>query len=136
MVLPHRQYGLITGEFRAADHDNFLGNDYEVWDPEKVLREASLVHFSDWPLPKPWVMWPWNLVGEMMPKCKTSASGEGAAEEGQRGGKTDCRDRDIWKGLYDDFRKRRKDICALLSAPAPEWPPREVKGNATVPTSE
>lgn len=49
MVLPHRQYGLLSGEFRVDDHRHFLGNSLERWDPERVLRDASLVHFSDWP---------------------------------------------------------------------------------------
>lgn len=100
MVLPHRQYGLISGEFRVDDHKNFLGNSLERWDPERVLKEASLVHFSDWPIPKPWIMWPHNMIQDEMPKCKL---GIGA-------GGDDCRDKKIWLGLYDDFRKRRKVI--------------------------
>ncbi|KAL9131335.1 MAG: hypothetical protein Q9217_000714 [Psora testacea] len=114
MILPHRQYGLLSGEFRGIDHSNFLSNYFEKWNPDLIYREASLVHFSDWPLPKPWVMWPHQLIGEIMPKCKYA-----------EGGMVDnCKDKEIWVGLYDDFRKRRKEVCALLSAPAPEWPPR------------
>lgn len=130
MVLPHQPCGLLSGEFRSRDHEHFLGNDYEAWDPERVLEEASLVHFSDWPLPKPWIQWPGTLVSQMVPKCKDV------------GGVTNCRDKDIWLKLYSDFRQRRKvgqaglspfgwndfadlevqDICALLPAPAPDWP--------------
>ncbi|KAE8144701.1 nucleotide-diphospho-sugar transferase [Aspergillus avenaceus] len=113
-VLPHRQYGLITGEFRTDDHRNFLGNNYEPWDPDKALAEAKLVHFSDWPLPKPWVMWPQKLLAEMLPRCKQNP---GTAQE------SGCRDREVWKKLYHDFRGRRKDVCKLLSYPAPDWPP-------------
>jgi len=105
MVLPHRQYGLLSGEFRASDHGNYLGSALETWDPERVMREASLVHFSDWPLPKPWVLWPHNLIGEIMPRCKL----------GQHGN-DDCRDKKIWTGLYDNFRRRRKVGDSLLSA--------------------
>ena len=100
MVLPHRQYGLISGEFRFNDHRQFLGNSLERWDPERVLKEASLVHFLDSPIPKPWIMWPHNMIQDEMPKCKL---GIGA-------GGDDCRDKKIWLGLYDDFRKRRKVI--------------------------
>ena len=32
-----------------------------------------------------------------------------------------CDNKKVWTNLYDDFRRRRKDVCALLSAPAPEW---------------
>ena len=121
MVLPHRQYGLLSGEFRLQHHDHYLGNDFDEWDPDRALREVSLVHFSDWPLPKPWVMWPLNLLREEMPKCTVNPGTD--AEEG-------CRDREVWMELYNDFRKRRKDICALLSVPAPEWPPQN-RGNGT-----
>ncbi|RAH50985.1 nucleotide-diphospho-sugar transferase [Aspergillus brunneoviolaceus CBS 621.78] len=117
LVLPHRQYGLITGEFRADDHRAFLGNDWEAWDPERVLSEAKLVHFSDWPLPKPWIMWPQELLADMLPKCKVKP---GTLQE------SGCKDREIWKKLYDDYRRRRRDVCKLLSYPAPNWPPRDV----------
>lgn len=108
MVLPHRPYSLLTGEFRAHEHHTYLGNNFEKWDPDAALKEAKLVHFSDWPLPKPWIMWPSAGLAEMQPDC-------GGKKEGT------CRERVIWKDLYDDFRLRRKDICKLLSVPAPEW---------------
>lgn len=104
MVLPHRQYALLTGEFRANDHKHFLGDAQEEWNPDKVLAEAKLVHFSDWPLPKPWVMWPQNLLPEMLPKCKNNP---GTPQE------SGCRDRQIWRHLYDDFRRRRR-VCARV----------------------
>ncbi|KAL8715452.1 MAG: hypothetical protein Q9220_000786 [cf. Caloplaca sp. 1 TL-2023] len=108
MVLPHQAYGLLSSEFRTEDHREYLGNTYDPWDPEKALQDASVVHFVDEPFPKPWVMWPHVLFAEKHPQCKAE----------------DCRDKETWLSLYDDFRKRRKDICALLSATAPEWPPR------------
>lgn len=103
MVIPHRQYGLLTGEFRAESHRNFLGSDQEDWNPDKALAEAKLVHFSDWPMPKPWVMWPQKLLAEMLPKCKNNP---GTPQE------SGCRDRQIWRHLYDDFRRRRR-VCIL-----------------------
>ncbi len=57
----------------------------------------------------------------MVPRCE----GDGLAEVGKKGG---CRNREVWMGLYDGFRKRRKEVCKLLSVPAPEWPPRNVTG--------
>ena len=97
MVLPHQKYGLISGEFRSEDHKHFMGHPDREWDPLRALDEASLVHFSDWPVPKPWVMWPRNVLNEKQPKCKHT---EGAKE--------DCRDRKVWLSLYDEFRHRRK----------------------------
>ncbi|KAL4971846.1 nucleotide-diphospho-sugar transferase [Aspergillus desertorum] len=114
MVLPHRQYGLISGEFRSENHTIFLGGDDEIWDPEKVLADAKFVHFSDWPLPKPWVMWPHQMLADILPKCKVNP---GTLHE------SGCRDRDVWMKLYDDFRIKRRDVCKLLSYPAPNWPP-------------
>ncbi|KAF2011635.1 glycosyltransferase family 8 protein [Aaosphaeria arxii CBS 175.79] len=108
MVLPHRPYGLLTGEFRSMNHSAYLGDPDEVWDAEKIRSEAKLVHFSDWPLPKPWIMWPLEGLAEVQPDC-------GGSHEGS------CPERKIWKHFYEDFRHRRKEICKLLSVPAPDW---------------
>jgi hypothetical protein len=52
LVLPHRRNALLTGEFRSKMHSRYLGSRVEDWDPAKILAEAKLVHFSDWPVPK------------------------------------------------------------------------------------
>ncbi|KAI5302606.1 N-acetylglucosaminyltransferase [Ascosphaera pollenicola] len=52
MVLPHRQYSLLTGEFRSTDHAAFLGSNDEEFDPDAVMKRAKYIHFSDWPVPK------------------------------------------------------------------------------------
>ncbi|KAJ5485695.1 Glucose N-acetyltransferase 1 [Penicillium diatomitis] len=109
LVLPHRQYGLISGEFRTKDHRAFLGNDLEQWDPDHAIAQAKFVHFSDWPLPKPWVMWTQDQLITHQPNC------DGVPGTSPRGG---CRDREIWKQLYEQFRRRRRDVCKLLSFPA------------------
>ena len=100
LVLPHLRYGLTSGEFRSENHEKYLGRSGAVWDPEWVMKEASLIHFLDSPLPKPWIMWPRNLMAELVPPCRIL-----------EGGKEDCRDKEIWLGLYDDFRQRRK-VCS------------------------
>ena len=51
-------------------------------------------------------MWPHNMIQDEMPKCKP---GIGA-------GRDDCRDKKVWLGLYDDFRKRRKVIIRALKS--------------------
>lgn len=124
MVLPHRAYGLVTGEFRRHDHSAYLGNADATWDADKVYKEAKVVQFSDSPLPKPWIMWPLKGLEAIQPDC-------GGSHEGT------CAERRIWKHLYDDFRHRRRDICKLLSVPAPDW--ESIKGtgqpqNATTGT--
>ena len=108
LVLPHRPYALITREFARHNHSAYLGDPDEKWDAEKVYKEAKLVHFSDGRLPPPWVMWPQKGLEEMQPDC-------GGSHEGT------CAERRIWKQLYDDFRLRRRNVCKLLSVPAPDW---------------
>ncbi|KAL6707334.1 hypothetical protein ACN47E_004113 [Coniothyrium glycines] len=108
LVLPHRPYALLTGEFRRHNHSPYLGDDNGTWDAEEIIKEAKLVHFNDWPLPPPWVMWPQKGLEEVQPKCGGSHVGS-------------CAERRIWKHLYDDFRRRRADVCKLLSIPAPDW---------------
>jgi hypothetical protein len=113
MVLPHRPYALLSGEFRNHEHAAYLGSTDEAWDAEKAYKEAKLVHFSDWPLPKPWIMWPLEGLAEVQPDC-------GGSHEGS------CAERRIWKALYDDFRLRRRNICRYHSVPAPDW--NKIKG--------
>lgn len=96
MVLPHRQYATSTGEFRRKDHKGYLGTDREPWDPVAAFNEAKYVHFSDWPVPKPWLETPQDVLEKEQPKCH--GEGDGA----------DCSDRDIWNGIYSDFRSLRK----------------------------
>ena len=52
MILPHRPYDLLTGEFRGTEHSKYIGDEQQEWDPDTILREAKYLHFSDWPLPK------------------------------------------------------------------------------------
>lgn len=119
LVLPHRPYALLSAEWRQSSHDAYLGlinaaadiKSAQRWDPSRALAEAKLVHFSDWPLPKPWIMWPYEGVAEIQPNCTAIHGTETRS----------CKEREVWKGLYDDFRKRRKDVCRLLSVAAPDW---------------
>lgn len=102
VLLPHRGYGLLTGEFRKEDHRAYLGN--EEWDPETVIKETKYVHFSDHPLPKPWEDMREEDVLKAMPGCEVDSEGG-----------EDCRSRDIWLELYRDFRGRVKvSFCGVL----------------------
>jgi alpha-N-acetylglucosamine transferase len=56
MVLPHRRIALLTGELRGQNHDRYMSEDNdEEWNAMAEVSRAFLVHFSDWPLPKPWL---------------------------------------------------------------------------------
>ena len=90
MVLPHRPYVLQTSEFRRpmSEHQYYLGTvnappSARPWDPHTAIKEAKLVHFQDWPLPKPWIMWPNDGLVEMQPACTGSHTGS-------------CADREVW----------------------------------------
>lgn len=101
LVLPHRRYDLLTSEFRSDNHSQYLGSDIEIWNPTQALKEAKFVHFSDWPVPKPWIPMPDSIREEREPKCH------------QRNDVTDCTERDIWNNFYADFTKRRH-VCAHI----------------------
>ena len=112
LVLPHRPYLLQTNEIRMHEHEAYMGQSAGPstaigWDPLREIKQAKLIHFDDWPLPKPWVMWPSEGLAEMLPECDARAGS--------------CFERDLWRGLYDDFRQRRKDVCKISTVPAPDW---------------
>ena len=99
-VLPHQKYAVLSREFRSSNHSGFFENDH-AWDPEEVLKKASYVHFSEWPIPKPWLKPTPTVVQDLAPKCVTTTSGDD---------KEDCRTRDLWYGLFRDYLQRRKVI--------------------------
>ncbi|KAI9777343.1 MAG: N-acetylglucosaminyltransferase [Geoglossum umbratile] len=103
LILPHRPYNLLTGEFRSGNHSKYLGNPEEQWDSDKVLEEAKFLHFSDWPRPKPWLAAPSKTVDEIQPKCDSNKTTQAQG----------CRERELWLGFYSDFTARRKEICGL-----------------------
>lgn len=133
-VLPHRNYSLLTGEFRRNTHQGYL-KPYpkakhskasslpetdpfyvpelkevaEVWDPDTYFRAAKYIHFSDSPFTKPWIT-PGPKIDDFAPACvelpmdKDLSSDSATMNTNTR---QDCRARDIWLFLYSDFRKRR-----------------------------
>lgn len=98
--IPHRPFNLLSGEFRRKSHAAYLGSRSAKWDPDLILQEAKFMHFSDWPIPKPWMRAPKDLLNKYMPACSGSAFGA-----------SNCRDRTIWLKLYYDFAMRRKAVC-------------------------
>lgn len=89
VVLPHRPYTLLSGEYHNEDHSAYLGSKEDKWDPDKILAETKFVHFSDWPYSKPWIR-PTGTV--TFPKCERQK----------------CRDQEIWEWFFQDFRQRMK----------------------------
>jgi hypothetical protein len=100
IVLPHRPYNILTREFRNEneDHRKYLGSDKKEWDPEKELRDAKFLHFSDWPItPKPWLGFT-RRIEDTAPHC-VDADVEHDL---------DCKSQLLWLGFYNDYRTRRK----------------------------
>lgn len=97
LILPHRPYNMLSGEFRSKNHTNYLGHADETWDPVAAYNEAKFVHFSDYPVPKPWLPLDELKMDENKPTCDVDEAGV-----------EDCTARDLWLGLYTDFQERRK----------------------------
>ncbi|KAL4886460.1 nucleotide-diphospho-sugar transferase [Aspergillus karnatakaensis] len=111
MILPHRRYALLTGEFRNKDHRLYLSEDRDAeWNAMAEASRAYLVHFSDWPLPKPWLPHSKQEWEAVMPGC-----GDGE-EDKEREDRPRCADRVIWTGFYEEFWADRARVCALLGA--------------------
>ncbi|KAK0744688.1 nucleotide-diphospho-sugar transferase [Apiosordaria backusii] len=116
LVIPHRRYALLTQVFRWEDgeHAKYLGSDREEWDPVEVLNEAKYLHFSDWPLPKPWLGVSEDLRLKLEPSCRV------------RNGLETCVEREIWNGIYRDFHERRQRLCGHAIDPPEERPRGDV----------
>ena len=100
LIIPHRDYALVTGEFGFMDHNRYLGNAEEIWDPDVILKAAKYVHFSDWPYPKPWIPAEAQMTYRQKPRCQHGEDGV-----------PDCRNGEKWLWLYEDFRERRLRVC-------------------------
>ncbi|KAL3419592.1 glucose N-acetyltransferase [Phlyctema vagabunda] len=102
LKIPHRPYGLTTVEFRRQNHRAYTGG--EKWHAEKALRDTKILHFSDWPIPKPWLRAPKDLINRHMPACQQSPHGFGA---------TDCTDRETWLKMYAEYEDTRMAVCGV-----------------------
>ncbi|KAH7159625.1 nucleotide-diphospho-sugar transferase [Dactylonectria estremocensis] len=99
LILPHRPYDMLTAEYRRTDHADYLGTDHEAWDPVAALGEAKFVHFSDWPIPKPWLPMEPEAQEENQPNCTAINGGD------------ECAEKTIWNQFYTDFAEKRQRIC-------------------------
>ncbi|KAL3424252.1 glucose N-acetyltransferase [Phlyctema vagabunda] len=103
LVLPHRPYTFMTGDFKGTNPTAWL-SEGEEWSPQAILDEAKYIHFSDWPLEKPWVWSDEKDIAKVRPKCVTEPASDLH---------TECRAEFIWTWLYRDFAERRMAICGL-----------------------
>ncbi|TVY60633.1 Glucose N-acetyltransferase 1 [Fusarium oxysporum f. sp. cubense] len=107
MILPHRRLALLTGEFRAKNHSQYLAPDEdEEWNAMAEVSRASLVHFSDWPLPKPWKHRTAKQWNDALPDCPKN--------EPSRDDRPKCADRVMWTGFYEDYDRLKDQECGIL----------------------
>lgn len=113
MVIPHLGYDLLTGEFGRESHGKYLAGTDQEWDAKRLIEEAKFVHFSDWPMPKPWLQPLDGMVEKHQPKCRDVTVSRADGEEEIR---EDCSDREVWLELREDFADRREvsDVLLLL----------------------
>jgi hypothetical protein len=116
-VLPHWPYTMMSSELRETNHTLYLGSEAIDWDPTTVMNEVRTIHFSDYPVPKPWKTY-WtaddhhNFV-KLEPKCELKSKKQG--NEKSNGDKEeDCSGRDAWRELYADFKARKAVSHQLL----------------------
>ncbi|KAK4621924.1 Glucose N-acetyltransferase 1 [Fulvia fulva] len=105
LELPHRPYLLLSGELGKADHKAYMGRRALPWSAEYVSAEAKYVHFSDWPLSKPWLPMQRHLRGDVRPTCEANEHDISLV---------DCEDQQAWDWLYQDFRQRRLNVCGPM----------------------
>lgn len=92
-VLPYRKHLLLTGIFR--DHSSYLPD--SMWDAQTEYDEAYYIHFSDAPIPKPWVDDRGASLAKHGPRCPVDNPG--------------CDEVRIWKEIYKTFRDEMRELC-------------------------
>ncbi|KAL7416673.1 nucleotide-diphospho-sugar transferase [Mrakia frigida] len=104
LILPHRHYAMLSGEFRRDDDDHarYLGEDPSLtWDPDAEAESSFYVHFSDWPLPKPWIRSDADFK-TARPRCSIDPASFVAQ---------DCRNRKHWVALYEEYWREKAETC-------------------------
>lgn len=95
LVLPSH-YDFLSGELRNTDHSAYLGNARLAWNATAELAKAAYVHFSDFPVPKPWLS---------SNEATAAAAGTLFAECSEP-----CPEKELWMGLYRTFREEMQ-VC-------------------------
>ncbi|KAH8665555.1 nucleotide-diphospho-sugar transferase [Ilyonectria robusta] len=104
MILPHRRLAMLSGELRATNHSKYLAPDVgEEWNAMGEISRAYLVHFSDWPLPKPWKHRTQKQWEAALPICRD--------DDVETEDKPRCADRFMWSGLYQDYDDGKERHC-------------------------
>lgn len=59
-LLNHSVYGVLSGEFKQLDHSRYFSSSLSStrWNSGEILQKIKLIHFSNAPIPKPWLLHP------------------------------------------------------------------------------
>ncbi|KAH6985292.1 glycosyltransferase family 8 protein [Ilyonectria destructans] len=107
MILPHRRLAMLSGELRATNHSKYLAPDEgEEWNAMEEISRAYLVHFSDWPLPKPWKHRTQKQWEAALPICRDN--------DVETADRSRCVDRFMWSGLYEDYDNGKERYCKFM----------------------
>lgn len=108
LVLPFAKYGLLTGSIKKREHYKLLKNDVLGYkrldengedikqDLQTVLGSCKYIHYSDYPLGKPWY---YGSVKEF--ECTVDLKKSENIEDDERACKT-------WNFIYEDYFEERK----------------------------
>ena len=124
-ILPWKRYLILTGIFRdptsyfyttakpVRSENEILSvtefNEHGTWSARKVYDEAYYIHFSDWPIPKPWVDDKGVQVGMHGPKCRDPLLDPAKKADG------DCEEVQVWREIYRAFRDEMS-VCPVGDA--------------------
>ena len=114
LVLPHKTYDFFTGELRSGpNHTDYFGGDASaVWNVDEAVGRAKMLHFSDWPTPKPWIEPSQAEWDHGLPPC-FGGEGQQLDSEEERKGEDLCRERQVWADFHREFRRRRVQVCGV-----------------------
>ncbi|KAJ5518599.1 hypothetical protein N7453_001021 [Penicillium expansum] len=73
--------------------------------PKKSFQEAKYLHFSGWPVPKPWSKALTGLIEELQPPCELNPG---------TSYKYDCRVKDLWLGVSIALGSDKRVYVTLL----------------------
>lgn len=115
MILPHQKYLLLSSLFRGQSRESYLGtaNISHFWDAKEELDTAFYIHFSDFPIPKPWQQDRSDVGKAALAKPVATCLTVGESDP-------DCISGRIWQGLYDEFQAEMQEFCP---SPYEQWPP-------------
>ncbi|EMG50780.1 hypothetical protein G210_0890, partial [Candida maltosa Xu316] len=120
-ILPHRVYGVLTGEFGEEWHERFVVEPQYLpfinkksnkgWNPIEFFKKIKMVHFSDNPIPKPWE----EETNDAPYNTKKIYCANGDMEKYNKEFPTykprltdDCDSVDIWNWIRKEFYRERK----------------------------